>query len=88
MGQAPARIAPYNDALLVPDHSKNRESPGLGAFSYNVGRDFYATRDLKAGEEIVSVVQLRFRLNRTLYERCAFRLVATGRCDIVISYIF
>jgi hypothetical protein len=28
--------------------------PGSGAYSYSVGRDFYATRDLLPGEEIVS----------------------------------
>lgn len=30
------------------------ESPGRGASSYTLGRDFYSTRELQAGEEIVS----------------------------------
>ncbi len=53
LGQAPSEIAPYNDGLLATDHDNSRTSPGLGAFSYHAGRDFYAKRDLKAGEEIV-----------------------------------
>ncbi|KAL7564516.1 hypothetical protein ACA910_017675 [Epithemia clementina (nom. ined.)] len=39
--------APYEDSLA------NRfESPGAGAFSYNVGREFSSTRDVKPGEEL------------------------------------
>ncbi|KAL7564582.1 hypothetical protein ACA910_017928 [Epithemia clementina (nom. ined.)] len=38
---------PYEDSLA------NRfESPGAGAFSYNIGREFSSTRDVKAGEEL------------------------------------
>jgi hypothetical protein len=53
---------PYSDGVLyLPTKESNTstvrrhgESPGTGAFSYSLGRDFFATRDLKAGEEIVS----------------------------------
>ena len=38
----------------VQDGLVGYDSPGRGAFSYTVGRDFYATRELSAGEEIVS----------------------------------
>ncbi|VEU44203.1 unnamed protein product [Pseudo-nitzschia multistriata] len=38
----------------VRDGLVGYDSPGRGAFSYTVGRDFYATRELSAGEEIVS----------------------------------
>lgn len=42
---------PYNDVLV------NRStSPGVGAFTYTLGRDFRATRALKAGDEIVRTV--------------------------------
>jgi hypothetical protein len=57
-----AEHPPYNDGLLYLDnqnssivHSRRHgESPGTGAFTYSLGRDFYARRDLEAGEEIVS----------------------------------
>ena len=43
----PGETAPYDDSLA------NRfDSPGAGAFSYNVGREFTSTRDVKAGEEL------------------------------------
>jgi hypothetical protein len=57
--------APYSDALLYLDDEnktttllrrrwrRHGESPGTGAFSYSLGRDFYATRALQAGEELV-----------------------------------
>jgi hypothetical protein len=62
LGQAPtSEHAPYSDALLYLDDNSTTlamrshgESPGTGAFSYSLGRDFYATRNLQAGEEIVS----------------------------------
>ena len=55
-----AKYPPYSDGLLFLDHNNTKlrrhgESPGTGAFSYSLGRDFYATRDLQAGEEIVSL---------------------------------
>ncbi|KAG7362845.1 SET methyltransferase domain containing protein [Nitzschia inconspicua] len=61
LGEAPtAHHPPYSDALLYIDNKnlttksprRHGESPGTGAFSYSLGRDFYATRDLEAGEEI------------------------------------
>jgi hypothetical protein len=66
LGEAPtAEHAPYSDALLYLDDEntttmmrRHGESPGTGAFSYSLGRDFYATRALEAGEEIVSVCDL------------------------------
>lgn len=37
---------PYDDSMV------NRfSSPGAGAFSYSTGRDFFVTKDLKAGDE-------------------------------------
>uniref|UniRef100_A0A7S4AB37 SET domain-containing protein n=1 Tax=Pseudo-nitzschia australis TaxID=44445 RepID=A0A7S4AB37_9STRA len=36
----------------VQDGLVGYDSPGRGAFSYTVGRDFYSTRELSAGEEI------------------------------------
>lgn len=42
----------------VQDGLVGYNSPGRGAFSYTLGRDFYATRDLSAGDEIVSSLEL------------------------------
>lgn len=39
--------APYDDSL-----ASRFESPGAGAFSYNIGREFSSTRDVQAGEEL------------------------------------
>ena len=39
----------------VQDGLVGFNSPGRGASSYTLGRDFYATRELIAGEEIVSL---------------------------------
>jgi hypothetical protein len=63
LGEAPtSEYPPYSDALLYLDDDttttymrRHGESPGTGAFSYSLGRDFYAKRDLQAGEEIVRV---------------------------------
>jgi hypothetical protein len=59
LGQVPtAEHAPYSDGLLYLEGNnatvtrRHGESPGTGAFSYSLGRDFYARRDLQAGEEI------------------------------------
>ena len=38
---------PYDDSL-----AKRYESPGAGAFSYSMGREFYVTRDVRAGDEL------------------------------------
>jgi hypothetical protein len=64
LGEAPtSEHPPYSDALLYLDDDnatttvrRHGESPGTGAFSYSLGRDFYARRDLQAGEEIVGLV--------------------------------
>ena len=40
----------------VQDGLVGFNSPGRGASSYTLGRDFYATRELIAGEEIVSFI--------------------------------
>jgi len=37
----------YDDSLV------NRKDPGAGAFSYSMGRDFFAKKDIKAGDEIL-----------------------------------
>jgi len=37
---------PYDDSLV------NRKDPGAGAFSYNMGREWIAGKDLKAGDEV------------------------------------
>jgi hypothetical protein len=65
--------APYSDALLHSNEDnatatlrRHGESPGTGAFSYSLGRDFYATRNLQAGEEIVSFCENQARGKRKL----------------------
>jgi hypothetical protein len=52
---------PYNDAIFASTNNTSSgfvhgASPGTGAISYDLGRDFYATRNLKPGEEIVSII--------------------------------
>ena len=37
----------YDDSLV----SRGKD-PGTGAFSHSMGRDFYAAKELKAGDEI------------------------------------
>jgi hypothetical protein len=39
---------PYDDSLV----SRSQGDPGVGAFSYSMGREFAVTREMKAGEEL------------------------------------
>ena len=45
------RMAAQN---TIQDNIIDSNSPGRGSISYTLGRDFYSTRELDAGEEIVS----------------------------------
>ncbi len=49
----------------VVDGLVGYESPGRGAFSYTLGRDFYATRNLAPGEEIVSTDSISTSISTT-----------------------
>lgn len=53
LGSAASANVPYHDNT-VSNRTTTSSPAGLGAFTYNTGRVFYANRDLKAGEEIVS----------------------------------
>ena len=45
-------VIPYDDSLVPKDHHGRVVDPGAGAFSYYMGRNSIATRDIEAGEEI------------------------------------
>lgn len=45
-------IIPYDDSMVPRDGYGRVVDPGAGAFSYYMGRDSVASRDIEAGEEI------------------------------------
>ena len=67
-----------NAAEPVLDNLVAYESPGRGAFSYTLGRDFFATRNLSPGEEIV-------RQNEQYFDCCLFR-IKQNLIDIFLKF--